>query len=67
MDGERTSDAAVKCSATTRRTVGRAHRRYDSENKRRSSKSAATNEAAQRYKFYHPLKLHSHLVAQIKF
>lgn len=45
----------------------RAHRRYDSENKRRGSKSAAANEAAQRYKFYHPPKLHSYLVAQIKF
>ena len=46
---------------------GRAHRRYDSENRRRGSKSAAANEAAQRYKFYHPPKLHSYLVAQIKF
>lgn len=65
---------------------GQAHRRYDSENKRRGSKSAATDEAAhgnkrwrgdkssaaaskaaRGYKFYRPHKLHSHLVAQIRF
>ena len=62
LDGERTSDAIAKRRRDDKKDGGRTHRRYDSENKRRDSKSAATNEAAQRYKFYHQPKLRSHLV-----
>ena len=81
LDGERTSDAA-EGGAMTRKTMGgstdgtiariggeaaneAAHgskRRHDGD-----KSSAAANEAAQRYKIYHQPKLHSHLVAQIKF
>lgn len=70
-----------KRSAVTRRTVGgstdgtiariggAATGEAAHGNKRRCSdkSNAAANEAARGYKFYRPHKLHSHLVAQIRF
>lgn len=56
----RISDVAAKAQRRTKRRDNK-RRRDDDKG------SAAANEAAQRYKFYRPHKLHSHLVAQIKF
>lgn len=81
LDGERTSDAAeggaiarktmdgstdgmiarISCSATNEVAHGSKRRHDDYKS------SAAANEAARGYKFYHQPKLHSHLVTQIRF
>lgn len=80
LDGEQTGDAAAKGGAMTRKTVGgrtdgtiarisdvtaKAQRRTKRRNDDKGS--AAAIKTAQCYKFYHPHKLRSHLVAQIKF
>ena len=56
-------EAAKAQRRAKRRTKRRGGRRRHDDYKG----SAATNEAAWGYKFYHQPKLHSHLVAQIKF